>query len=128
LVLEANSPAEAVVNRYVTEAIVMGMPGRLRDMATLLELCDRGRREAPFHIPWAYYTASAALSYLDSGEVPTKGQVITGAVRRRAEEEIMVAELPAEVLSLKIEDLTKIRSSRTWAHIFRLLDLQELPA
>ena len=127
VMLESNPQAEAVVTRYILEALVMDQPGRLRDLATMLELCGPWNRDTPFHIPWTYYAASTALSYLDSGRVPTKRQVMVGAIRTRAEEEIVVAEQPTEMLGAKIEELTKHRSSRTWAHIFRLLNLQELP-
>jgi hypothetical protein len=115
------------INQYVLEAILTDQPGMLRDLAIILELCGAQRALGAKHIPWVYYGASAALRYLDKGELPTKLEVIDGAIRQRALEELLLADLPNSALSLKIEDLTKNRSPLHWPHIFRLLDLQELP-
>ena len=127
-----------LIGRYVFNAILMDQPGQLRDLATILELCGPPRSlESNKHIPWLYYSASAALRYLDSAVLPTKHQVLEEAILERAIDEVMLAcppsGLPREgpairgLVAMKIEDITKYRSPRKWAHIFRVLDLRELP-
>jgi hypothetical protein len=116
----------------------MDQPGQLRDLATILELCGSPRSfESHKTIPWLYYSASAALRYLDEGTLPTKPQVLEDAILARAIDEVMLSLPPSSspgeefvirgLVAMKIEDLTKFRSPRKWAHIFRVLDLRELP-
>jgi hypothetical protein len=123
----------------VFNAILMDRSGELRDLATILELCDPPRSfESGKHIPWIYYSANAALRYLNDGVLPTKRQVLEEAIAQRALDEVLLSippsGLPGEtfairgLVAVKIEDLTKYRSPRKWAHIFRVLDLRELPA
>lgn len=125
--------AAGTIGRYVLTAISADQPGRLRDLATILELCGAPRSSGSKHIPWIYYAAQAALRYLDDGVLPTKYQVLEEAIRQRALEELLLAGPPGEALTnrgrvaVKIEDLTKYRSPRNWPHIFRVLDLKELP-
>jgi hypothetical protein len=127
-----------IIGRYVFNAILMDRPGQLRDLATILELCGPPRSfESNNYIPWIYYSASAALRYLDDGVLPAKRQVLEEAIRQRAIDEVLLSSppsgLPGEALAIrglvavKIEDITKYRSPRKWAHIFRVLDLRELP-
>jgi hypothetical protein len=126
-----------IIGRYVFNAILMDRPGQLRDLATILELCGLPRSFESKHIPWLYYGAGAALRYLDKGELPTKHLVLKEAIRQRAIDEVLLSSppsgLPGEArairgrVAMQIEDITKYRSPRKWAHIFRVLDLQELP-
>jgi hypothetical protein len=126
-----------IIGRYVFNAIIMDQPGQLRDLATILELCGAPRSlESNKHIPWLYYSASAALRYLDQGEIPEKHQVLIEAIRQRAIDEVMLSNPPSSSpgealairgrIAMQIEDITKYRSPRNWSHIFRVLDLREL--
>jgi len=64
--------------------------------------------------------------------------VLEEAIRQRAIDEVLLSSPPAGapgealairgLVAVKIEDITKYRSPRNWAHIFRVLDLRELPA
>jgi hypothetical protein len=128
--------AVRVISDYVLSAIYGSQPDKLRDLATILELCGGAplRPDAKY-VPWVYYSAYGALKNLDNGRVPTKRQVIEDAIEQCATHEIFLSPLRREVFALgnwgpmaaKIEDLTKHRSPRNWAHIFRVLDLRELP-
>jgi hypothetical protein len=127
-----------IIGRYVFNAILLDRPGQLRDLATMLELCGLSRSFESKHIPWIYYSASAALRYLDKGELPAKHLVLEEAITQRALDEVLLSSppsgLPGEArairgrVAMQIEDITKYRSPRNWAHIFRVLDLRELPA
>jgi hypothetical protein len=131
---EYDSQAAGTIGRYVLEAISTETPGKLRDLATILKLCGAPRSPTAKHIPWVYYSASAALRLLDDGVLPTKRQVLKEAIRQRALEELLLAGPPGEALTnrgrviAKLEDITRYRSPRNWAHIFRVLDLGEVPA
>jgi hypothetical protein len=131
---EYDPQAVGTIGHYVLEAVSTDQPGKLRDLATVLELCGAERQLGAKHLPWLYYAATCALRYLDEGKLPTKHQVLEGAIRQRAHEELLLASPLGEALTnrgrvnAKIEDLTKYRSPRAWAHIFRVLDLRELPA
>jgi len=127
-----------IIGRYVFNAILMDRPGQLRDLATILELCGPPRSfESNKHSPWIYYSACTALKYLDNGTLPAKCQVLEEAIRQRAIDEVLLSSppsgLPGEALAIRgrvamqIEDITKYRSPRNWAHIFRVPDLRELP-
>jgi hypothetical protein len=110
----------------------MNEPGKLRDLATILKLCG-GRQLDAKHIPWSYYTASAALRFLDEGCLPTKGQVKQQAIRQRVLEELLLSRPPGEALTnrglvyAKFEDMLH-KTPANWRRVFRDLDLIELPA
>jgi hypothetical protein len=130
---EYDPQSAGLIARYVLEAISADQPGKLRDLATVLELCGAERQLEAKHIPWLYYAATCALRYLDEGKLPTKHEVLEGAIRQRALEELLLASPLGEALTnrgrvnAKLEDLTKFRSPRNWAHVFRVLGLSELP-
>jgi hypothetical protein len=130
---EYDPRSAGTIGHYVVEAISTDQPGKLRDLATVLELCGAERQLEAKHIPWVYYAGTCALRYLDESKLPTKREVLEGAIRQRALEELLLASPRGEALTnrgrvnAKLEDLTKFRSPHNWAHVFRVLGLSELP-
>jgi hypothetical protein len=133
-VAEYDSRHAGTIGQYVLEAISTDQPGKLRDLATILELCSARRQPDGKHVLWVYYTATVALRFLDDGVLPSKHHVIDQTIREFALEELLLSGPRGEALAnlgrvaAKLEDITKYRSPRKWSHIFRVLDLRELPA
>ena len=132
-------PAHAgVICRYILEAVSLDDFAAISDLAKLLEIQARGgARSKPKYIPWLYYAGTAALSYLDQGQLPSKQQVRNEAIRQRVLEELLLSPVrPVKgplvsqpgLLRMKFEDVETSKQPRNWRRIFRELGLQELPA
>lgn len=80
-------------------------------------------------IPWHCWAAMAALQSLTSGivpTVPTRKQVIDGAIEFRAAFELMDDFADPVARASKIAELKRVQSSN-WARVIRELDLVGLP-
>lgn len=106
------------------QPISADQPGKLRDLATVLELCGAPRQLDAKHIPWIYYVTAVALRYLDEGLLPTKRQVKQEAIRQRVLEELLLSRPPGEALAhrgvvvAKYEDTTRHKMPGNWRRIF----------
>jgi hypothetical protein len=77
-------------------------------------------------IPWHFWAAMAALQSLTSSIVPTRQQVIDGAIECRAVFELMDDFADPVARSSKIKELRQVQSSN-WERIIRDLELVGLP-
>jgi hypothetical protein len=77
-------------------------------------------------LPWHFFTAIAALEYLVARVVPTRLQVIAGAIESRAAFELMVEFGDTTKRDSKIAELRR-GESKNWNRVIRNLELVGLP-
>jgi hypothetical protein len=127
----AEASATQIAKTY-TEFLINGDSGKRIALEHLIsalvkrfEIAGLGLTKRPL-IPWHCWAALAALERLTTGTVPTRKQVINGAIECRAAFELMDDFDDQDALASKIADLRK-EAPRNWKRIIRQLDLTGLP-
>jgi hypothetical protein len=106
-------------NRVALEKLVATVENRF-------ELSEQTRPRKWPPIPWHCWTALAAIQYLRSRIVPTRKQVIQGAIECRALFELLDDCFNPKCFRSRISEL-KNEVPGNWARVFRELELVGLP-
>ncbi len=127
----ARDAAKLIGERYSDLLLAGDAPGRealeklILDFEIRLENRAGDETKRP-RIPWHFWVAEAALERLVANIVPTRKQVINGAIESRAAFELMEKFGNDVAKESKMAELHRA-GSKNWKRIFREMDLTGLP-